>query len=339
MPGSSYQAAIESYAAFFKESTFGTYPATAATGATFIEFMSNSFKTEIESKKLETLGHRSFVKRVQLNKNVSGALETYLHPIESVVPLANALGGPLVSSSLTGAYTHSISAGHMNTTTAINSLSFNVQKGETAFEYVGGRVNTMKITAKINEPVSVSYEIIFKDSTQGAFGIGSSMTLSTTLPFTFANGVFRYAATEAAAATTTAEEPVIGFELSINNQLVTDETGRQLGSNVLSVLPPTRKVVELTTTQRFDTTTAYSRFIQATQGAIELKFTGAAITAEHNNAMTIRLPKVYNNTPDPELGSPSEILVSEMTWDVVADTGTTAGKEIGVTVINNVASY
>lgn len=339
MPGSSYQAAIESYVAFFKESAFGTYPVTAATGATFIEFMSNSFKTEIESKRLETLGHRSFVKRVQLNKNVGGSLETYLHPTESVVPFANAMGGAITTSSLTGAYTHSISAGHMNTTTAINSISFNVKKGDTTFEYVGGRVNTMKISAKINEPISVSYDFVFKDSTQGSFDQSAAMTLSTVLPFTFANGVFRYAATESAAATTTAEEPVIGFELTINNQLVTDETGRQLGSNVLSVLPPTRKSIELTTSQRFDTTTAYSRFIQATIGSIELKFVGASITAEHNNEMTIRLPKVQNNTPDPELGSPTEILVSEMAWDVIADTGTSAGKEIGLTVKNAVASY
>lgn len=338
MPGSSYQAAKDSYAAMLKETTYGTYPATAETGATYIEFVSNSFKTEIESRKLDTLGHRSFIKRVQLNKNVAGTMETYLHPVESPLLLMNSLGGSVTTSSLTGAYTHSISAGQMNTT-GVNSISFNVKKGDTTFLYSGGRVNTMKITAAINEPIQVSYDFIFKDSTVGSFDISSSMTLSTALPFTFVDGVFRYNSTESGAATTTSEEPVIGFELTVNNQLVSDNNARELGSRLLSVLPVTRKMVELTTTQRFDTTTAFDRFIQAAIGAIELKFSGQSITSEYDNEMTIRLPKVYNNTPDPELGSSAEILVSEMSWDVIADTGTSSGREIGMTVINNVSSY
>lgn len=337
MPGSSYEVAVDSYVAFFKESTFGTMPATAATGATYAEFLSCGFRTDIEGRRLDTLGHRGFTKRVQLNKEITGTLESHLHPIESVMLVANAMGGSITSSSLTSAYTHSISVGMMQT--GVSSLAFNIRKGEEPFQFVGGRVNSLKITAAVGEPIVATYDFIFKDSTIGTTDIASSQTLSSVLPYTFVNGVFRYNSTEAAAATTTSQEEVVNFELTINNQLVSDANARALGANILSVLPPTRKSVELTTTQRFDTTTAYDRFLAATIGAIELKFSGSTITSEHNYDMTVRLPKVYNNSPDPELAASTEVLISEIAWDVVADTGTTAGREIGVTVINDVASY
>lgn len=337
MPGSSYQSAIDSYAAFFKETTWGTYPSSGATNATFIEFLSNNFKTEIEGRKLDTIGNRPFTKRVQLNKTVQGSLETYLHPIESPLLIAQALGGGVITSSLTGAYTHSFGAGLMDT--GPTGISFNVKKGDTTFQYVGGRVNSMKITASINEPVMISYDFVFKDSSQGSFDISSSLSISTLAPFTFVDGVYRYADTETNAATTTSEEAITSFELTVNNNLISDANARQLGSRILSVLPPTRKNVEFKVTQRFDTTTVYSRFTSATIGAVELKFTGSTITADKNYEMTVRMPKVYLNSPDPEIAGPNEILMSEITYDVVADTGTSSGREIGMTVINNVASY
>lgn len=338
MPGSSAKTVLPSYVAVGKESTWGQY----ASATTAIEFLSCSFKTEIESQKLDSIGlNRGFTKRVQLNKTVQGSLEMNLHTIESTPLIANALGGAITTTpGSTGAYVHSISAGNFDT--GVSSLSFNVRKGDTTpWHYAGGRVNVMKISAEAGDVVKASFDLIFKDSTQLSDDISTSLSISSVLPMTFVNGKFRYAATEAAAATTTAEEIIQSFELEINNNLAADASSRGLGSNLLNVLPPTRREVTLTITQRFDTTTTFDRFIQATQGAVELYFQGHdSLTSDYFHELTIRLPKVFLNSPDPVLEGTDAILQSEIVYDVLVDNpGTTTGKDIGVTVRNNVAAY
>jgi hypothetical protein len=336
--GSNAYPIVPGYVAMGKETTWGTY-ASATTG---VEAISCSFRTEIESEKLDTIGiNRGFSKRVTLNKTVGGELETYLHPVESALLLANALCGQVVSTAgSTGVYNHSISAGNYDTTTCILGLSFNLKKGGQTWRYSGGRVNSMKISAAVGEPVKCSWELIFKDSTIPSDDIGGSLSVSSFLPMTFVNGTFRYAATEAAAATTTVAEPIQGFELTVNNNLVSEEGARELGTNLLTVLPPTRREVELTITQRFDTSSSYNRFIQATIGAAELFFRGPdSLSSDFFTEITFRMPKLYQNSSEPTMDGADSIAQSEITYDVVVDNpNTTTGKDIGITVKNNLSS-
>lgn len=335
--GDGAQAAVRSYVALGKEATFGTY----ASATSAVEAISCGFKVDIESKKLESLGKRGYAKRVQLNKSVGGELEEYLHPHASVLLFAATLGGGITSAlHTTGVYNHSLTAGNFDTAPA--SLSFNVRKGDThTWRYSGGRVNQLKLSAQVGDLVKASYSMIFKDATQQSDDISGILSVSSVLPFVFNQGQFRYAATEANAATTTAAEPIQGFELTINNNMVDGNEARQLGTNILSVLPATRRDIELKVTQRFDTTTAYNRFIQATQGAVELFFQAEQIgSTGFYNECTLRFPKVFVNSPDPELKSDSEILQSEFTLDVVDDApSTSTGKDIGVTFRNATAAY
>ena len=337
--GNNYEMGVNSYVALFKESTYGTYPATVATGASTIEPLTIGIKTEIESQKLETISmNRGATKRVQLNKNVSGSMEQYLHPTESPLLMAVCMGGGIVTSSLTGAYTHSLTAGNFDTTPS--SISMMVRKGATNhWQYTGGRVNQMTISGNVGEVVKVAYEMIFRDSTQAGTSIVSSLSISSLLPFTYVDGSYRYAATEAAL-TSTASEKITGFELVVNNNMKSDADARGLGSNVIDILPPTRRTVEFKITQRFDTTTAWNRFVQNTQGSIELLFQGATITADNLNSCRIVMPKVFVNTPDPEVTGPNDLLMSEISFDVLVDNPlTTTGKDIAITFINDVASY
>jgi len=340
--GQNAQSGVKSYAAIFIESSFGSFPASAATGASSLEPLSIGFKTEIVSTKLDAISrNRGFTKRVQLDKNVTGTLEQFLHPTESPILLALALGGGLVTSSLSGAaFTHSISAGEFSST--INSLSFQVRKGDTHhWQYTGGRINSMKISAVIGEPVKCSYDFIFKDSSQTGSDISASLSISSILPFTYVDGVYRYAASEASL-TSTVEEHITGFELTVNNNLISDANVRKLGSDVLQTLPPTRRDIEFKITQRFDTTTAYNRFIANTQGAAELVFTGNTLTTTAVNAYECRivLPKMFVDTPDVEITGANDILMSEINFAVLVDDPmTTTGKDIAITVINDVSSY
>ncbi len=334
--GDNAEIGLTSYVAFSKETTFGTY----ASATSAVDFLSCGFRTSRESRKLDSFGlNRGFTKRVSLGQNVGGPFESYLHPEEGVLLLANALGGPIASATLTtGAFTHSISAGNFDTTTAIRSLSANVKKGSKVWRYLGGKINTMRISAQVGEPVNVSMEFVFKDQTQLSDDIQTALTLSSVLPFTFVEGSFRYTDSEASLTSTVAES-VVGIELSISNNIISGSEVRSLGSRLPSVLPATRRNIELKVRQRFDTTTAFARFMANTFGSAEIVFAGAQIVSGANYEIRFRLPKLVPNSPDPVLDNPNGVLMSEIDFDVVADTLTSAGRDIGCTVINATSSY
>jgi len=329
---------VQSYVALSKETTFGTY----ASATTAVETLSLSFKETIVSEKLDAIStNRGFSKRVQLDKEVAGSLEQHFHPEQSVLLLAAGLGGGISSNSLTSAADHTLTSGNFDTDAA--SLSFNVRKGPDAsgiFRYTGGRINNLKIAGNVSELIVMSADFMFKDATNQSDDVSSILSVTSVSPFTYVNGVYRYADTAANAATTTAEEAIMGFELNINNNLKSDADARELGSRVVSQLPATRREVTFKITQRYDTTTSFDRYRQATQGAVELKFTGETITAEYNYEATISLPKVFLNTNDPELSGPGDILKSDIEFDVLVDNpNTSTGKDVVITVRNGTSAY
>lgn len=335
--GDGAQVGARSYAAIGKETTFGTY----ASATTAIEAISSSIKTEIESQKLETMNtNRGMTKRVQLMKNVTGSIETYLQNQESVLFLLAAAGpNTVTSTALSGsAVLHSFASSNLDT---FGSLSMNIRKGDTAtWRYTGGRVNVLTIAGTVGEPVRMTAEMIFKDSTQQSDDISGNLSISSLAPWVYHQGQFIYAATTASLTTTNAE-PIQSFELVITNNIVSDANARQLGSLVPGVLPATSRSVELKITQRFDTTTAFDRFIQGTQGSIRLQFDGSSIATALAHQLVIDMPKVFvSNAPDPELAGPGEVITNEIEFDVVVDDpNTTTGKDIGFTIQNDVASY
>lgn len=335
--GDTAEAAIRSYIVYGKESTFGTY----ASATTAIEAISFNVRVDKESIKLETLNKsRDFSKRVQTNQNVEGTLEMYAHPIESVLLMATALGGGISTSSQSGIAIHTLTAGNFDTSPS--SLSFNVRKGSShVWHYVGGRPNTLTLTGEIGSPIMMSVEFVFKDATQLSDDIGTTLSVSSLAPFVYHQGQYIYSATQGSL-TTTLAEPIQSFELVINNNIVSDDAARQLGSQIPGVLPPTQREINLTISQRWDTTTNYQRFLQATEGSVRLQLTGPAVTSTSilTYQWQIDLPKVLMNSPDPELSGAGDILQSEISFDVITDNPqTTTGKAIVVTVQNTTNAY
>jgi Phage tail tube protein len=322
---------VNSYVSVGREIGYGNYP-TDASSFTAIEALTCGFKTDIETQKIDSLSfNRGMTRRLQLGKNVVGALEQNLHPIESPLLCYAGLGGALNSTELTtGVYQHEMFAGNFDK--SVSSVSFNVRKGENfVWRYWGGRVNSIKISANVGEPVKVSYDFVFKDSEQLSDDISAGLSLSSYLPFTYANGTFAYSGSS---------EEITGFELTVSNNLKSDKDARSLGSRVLSCLPATRRSVDFKITQRFDTTTTYQRFLNAESAAVQLEFLGASLGSGYNNKLTIDMPKVYPNSPEPELSGAGEILSSEITYDVVVDNPlTSTGYDIKFTWVNPVASY
>lgn len=324
--GDGAHASVRSYVAIGKETNFGTY----LSCSTAIEALSCSFKTTIQTMKIDSLStNRGPSRRVMLDKEVAGSIEHYGHPIESALVFVSALGGAITTTTLsTGVYQHVINAGNFGDT--ISSVSFNVRKGgETAtsvWQYHGGRVNSLKLTANVGEPLRVSADYIFQDSTNVSNDVSAALTLTSYIPWTYVQGTYGY---------TAAAEKITGFELTISNGLKSDKDARALGQNTLVALPATRREVDFKITQRVDTTTAWTRFTGDAGGAVQLVFTGESISSSNFNKLTIDMPKVKYRTPDFELKGPGDINIADIEFDVLVDNAmTSTGYDVKFTLIN-----
>lgn len=330
---------VRSALALRPESTYGTFAATTSALNCYAP-ISIGIKTEMVTQKLDELGgsQRGFSRQVQLDKNVSGPIEGYLHPEESLPFLINAMGGRYTFNSLTSAGDHSITTGNFTASDTCVSLSIWAAKGEQhTWRYTGGVINSLKISAAIGEPVKMTAEFVFQDSSisTGDTAMTLALSISATRPFTYVDGVYRYDATEGSL-TSSVNEPIQSFELEINNNLITDAQARQLGTRLLSRIPPSpRREVTLKISQRFDTSTTYTRMIENTAAAVALFFRGDSISAEYFKDLTITLPNVRTKNAEPLVEGANEVLKSEIEFDVLVSGGATStSREIGMTLRN-----
>ena len=334
--GDGFEAGVHSWIAFFPESTFGTMSLTGSADLQTAHPISIGIKTELNSQKLDQLSvNRGFEGRVQLDKTVGGALETYFHPEESLHFFVNAMGGTFTYTALTTASLFSVSSGQWQSAATITSLSLVAGKGQTnSWRYNGGVIGNLKLAAAVGEPAKLTCEFVFRDSSVSSTdSLSTHLSFSTLPPFTFVDGVYRYDASEASAGSSAANQPIQGFELEIDNGLETDAPARELGSRLLSGRPPgKRREVKLKVTQRYDTTTTFTKMIQATEGAVELRFLGTTISAEYQREVLIRLPRVVlKSGGEPEVKGPG-IIQNDLEFDVlVSGPATTTSRDIGLT--------
>lgn len=325
-----------------QETTWGTL----VTATSFMEFRSESLKKNIEEEKLESLGTgRAFARRIQKNISVEGTLSYDLHPVDGISLIKHALMGTVTSAAAgtSDSFNHTFTAGDISGISQ-KGLTFEVRPQsdtQSAFIFYGCRVNSMKISGSINEPVKCEMEIVGKDGTTGTFAT-TTVAYSTVRPYIFADGTFTIDGT-IGSLTSTSDENIIAFELTVNNNLNSDESSRSIGDSALTNLPPGKREIMLNITQRFDTTTAWSRFINATQGAVRLKLdTGVTIGSADTNVTTysmfIDLPKVYYNQAQPEIPD-SGIITHEIEISAIGDTVTSSPTDIVVTVTNSASSY
>lgn len=312
------------------ESTWGTL----ASATVFMEFTSQTFKKNIEKEKVETLGTgRNAIRIIPKNISVEGTLAWNLHPVDGIDILKQAMMGTVTSAISTAtAYTHTFTAGDLSTITE-QGLSFDVKPSSdttTAFQFLGCRVNTYKISAAVNEVVKAEATFVGKDATSTAF-LTTTASYSPVNPLVFHQGTFTVDGTT---------ETIIGFEMTIENNLVTDNTARSLGSQLLTALPPARRNVTMTITQRFDTTTAYDRFISNSQAAIALIFdTGQTVGSDVlTYSMRVDLKKVHYNSGGPPEISEVGILTHEVELIAIGDTTTSAPTDLTFTVVNSATS-
>lgn len=324
-----------------EESTFGTF----VTATAFIEFNSESLKQNREESKLPSINTtRSYKKRLIMNETVEGSIEFDADPNSDAQAyiIKQAMGGTVTSDSITaaGGYTHTFYTGDMESNQSTSgaadakSLSISVRRGDTStssnvFAYSGVRVNTLSIKGEVGTPVIITAEIMGK--TMSITGTLPTVSLSDQLPLNFTGVTIKTGAT----ITTVSTEYFTGFEFTLNNNMNTDV--RSLGSRTVDKLPPQMRDVALTLSQRFDTTTAYDRFIGNTMTAIEIECTGATIGAVATSyALIIKIPAGYYNSNMPEVGG-ADVLTHEI--NVTGMYGSAAAYDVQMQMRNATANY
>lgn len=328
-----------------EETTFNTF---VTATANFLEFNSESFGQEREAVKLESVNcSRSMTKRFVGNESISGSLEFDLDPAATAIAFIfkQAFGGTVTSTPNTTAsadeYTHTFALGNMenskatSTASDLKALSISVMRGgtDTVFCYSGCRVNNLVVKGEIGAPVVCSAEFL---------GAGASLTstfpaasYSDVIPLYFKDVTFETGVTITAAST---EEFITSFELSINNNIDGDQ--RALGSRNVVQLPPGKREVMLKLSMRFDTTSAYDRFIQNSLTAIQITLsseqTVGAGTANSVYSMYINLPACYYNSTQPQVGG-NEVLTLEAELDCMYKAD--PGYEVQFVLYNGTANY
>jgi len=321
-----------------EEGTFGTFK----TSTSFIEFNSESFKMTREEIKRESINTtRDYRKRLIGNESVAGSFEADLNVANDalVYVIKQAMGGTVSSATITtGSYTHTLAPGNMEanaaTTTAYTKgLSFAVRRGSThVWNYSGMRVNTLTIKGEVNSPVIMTAELVGKTATLGS--VIPTVSLSDILPINFTGVQIQTGATIGGVTT----EYFTGFEFTLSNNVDGDQ--RALGSRTIVQAPPQKRDVKLKLTQRFDTSTAYSRFIENTATAISIycnsEQTCGTVGGSTTYSMKIDLPTCYFNSNQPEVGGPG-VITHEL--DVSAMYNASIGSSLQVQIINATASY
>lgn len=333
-----------SYLAIGREITYGTY-ATCTAG---LNFISAGMKITKEFKILEEIQtSRTNSNGISLGKTIEGEVEFYFSPknAASNYLLHNAFGGgAITSATATGetaggsAFTHTVSINDFLTT--YSSLSFNHRKGETTvgkvFEYSGMRVNEFTFTAELDEALKANVSLIGKDASVTSNDVSSAISNLNQDPLSFVDG--RFSIETSNSFTTTSFWHVQSFEFKVNNNLISDEAARRVGSDTLQVLRAGMANFELKCSMRFDTTTALDAMINATKLYGQFEFRGSTLTT---SAIREGVLLQFNNLRVMDAGDPEiqdGILTSEVSFAVLRDP-TSSGYAVRAQVTNATSTY
>lgn len=336
-----------SYLAIGRETTFGT----GVTCTAALDFISASLKTSQEGKILEQIERRrTYSKRIKTGKVIEGEVEFYYSPMVDACQyfLQNALGGTVTVATVSGETTgggglqHTFNTGNMDQT--YKSLSINLRKGPSTggkiFEYIGARVNEMTFNAELDEPLKCNVGLVGVDSTLTTNDVEGSLTVSNFQPLDFISGRISVESNYSSL-TSSSIWHIQSFELTIANNLKTDNEARRIGTDILTVLPPGMQTYTFNVTMRFNTTTAFSAMLNASTLSCELVFQGPTISGSvGRQEIKFDMPRVFiNDAGDPEIGGPDEVLTSQVAFHILRDVSSSSGYALRALVTNNTSSY
>ena len=300
-----------------ESNTFGTYQ----TPTRFLEFVEESLEYQIERVESPGLRANNRVLRTDRyapgQKRVEGSITLEPATKGFGLVLKHALGSASIStpSGATNARLHAYTLGDIYGT----SLTVQVGRPDVSgtvqpFTYLGCRADTLSFTSSVDELLVAELGLVGQDETRAQalataaypYSPGSSYE-----QFYWTQGVISVAGSAVAVVT--------DFEMEINNNLKSDRYF--LGGATMSE-PILAGMTEITgtVTVEFLNLTAYERFVNNTQVALNAKWTAAtAIEGSTYPYLEIDIPKVrFDGPANPQVGGP-DVLTHELPFKVLYD--------------------
>lgn len=314
--GDSAKLGYDSFVGIAKEASWGT----ALTSTAFVEFYSEDVKKTQEGKIIEALGStgRNPRQRFLGNEVVAGSIECPLNIMEDGVCqlINNAIGGTVTSDGTSDSgYNHVVTQGDMASGTSSLTYTKRVDD-EHLFQFAGCRTNVLTVKGEPESELKAAFELIGKYGTTCSDSL--TVGLSAVNPLDFSGVKFEAADSVGSLDKSTGLVEITKFEFTLNNNLISDETARALGSRLLSVLPPGKASSSLKVTMRYDTNTmydvAFGETIQAYRLYLDSLHTLGSLADGTVASMQITYPQAYVETegPIPSIDNPN-IQMMELT--------------------------
>ena len=220
----------------------------------------------------------------------TGNIELPMNPANDlcVLLLKHALGGTVSSvapSAAAAGRVHTLYEGDTLNNAATSStnhaaISFVSQFGESTsaqWGWVGMKVEQLTLKCEMGNQVKIAADLV---GVTGSLTVLSlSLTAASLNAMTFVN-VSVIEADNIGSITSGTALKAHSFELTIKNNLKTDDACYGFGSRSLQVIPAGKRELGLKFSMRFDTSTAWSRFLAGTVSALRIKMdTGVTFTA------------------------------------------------------------
>lgn len=325
-----------SYLGLAGETAYGTH----ITATTYFEFTSESLKRTIEPKMLESINTtRNYRTRILMNESVEGSIEAPLNlAADGIVWLIKqAMGGTCTSAQVaaTTAYAHTIYEGDMESNKSsasandLKGISITVRRGSDntfKWQYDGCRVNSLSIKGDVGSEVMLTAELVGKT---GSLSTDTNTAAFTNvIPVNFTGITIQIGDTSTTLSTTS----YTGFEFILGNNLNSDDKSRELGSRTVKVLPAGMRDIGLKLTQRFDTTSSYTDYVNNTPKVFKILLdVGTTIGAAGSStySMHILIPRAYYGPNQPEIGD-AGVITHELELQALQDTTSSYGIQMQI---------
>jgi len=270
------------YVGWGQETTWGT----PASITNYIPAVSESVRKTIERIVVPSLRNsrsRDLDQVAPGPSRVEGDIVTAIYVKGLLKLFKNALGsGTSTQQGTTAAYLHTFTPSDLPA-----GLTVVIGRDVKQFKYSGMKINQLRIEGRENQFLQATWSFVGKDETL-------EDTVSPTFPssnkvFTFWSGSFTIDG---------ATTPIRSFELTINNNLITD---RYFQNQTLYDLYEQTREVTGTFTIDLDVT-QYNKFVSFTPAALVFKAKRDLIATGYYEELTITLPYVIYNGETPTVG-------------------------------------
>jgi hypothetical protein len=320
------------------------------TSTAFLEFTNFGLAHKREQEKLGEIGSRNYTNIFQKNESVSGPIECYLNVASDAVVylIKHAFGGTVTTTlSSTVGTVHVMGLGNMdaNATLAAGyrpALCFTKRVGDTLkYDYWGCRVNQLTIKGEIDKPIVLTADLVGK--TGSTSSETPTVAISTITPLLWHGVTFKTGdpASMTSVAVSGTAEPIQSFEFTLNNNIISGDEARSLGQTTVDLLPVGKRECTLKYSQRYDTSTAYTRAWGLSSTAFGIVITSTqtvgALAGSTTYSMKLEIPRGYVETFDPVISGPG-LIKQDIMVTAIEPTATSADL-CRCTVINATAAY